>query len=56
MLRECMLSHARLSKRRRYENDTLWISWKLFYKEGGYAYICFGAEKNARHKWYVSFN
>lgn len=56
MLRECMLNHARLTKRRRYENNTLWISWKLMYKEGGYAYICFGTEKDAQFKWNVTFS
>lgn len=56
MLKECMLNHAKAIKRRKYENDTLWISWKLLYREGGYAYICFGVEKTAQHKWYVSFN
>jgi len=51
-----MLEHAKATKRKRYENDTMWISWKLMYKEGGYAYICFGAEKEAQSKWSVTFN
>lgn len=32
MLRESLLLHARGNKRRRYEDDTMWISWKLLYK------------------------
>lgn len=55
-LNNCMLEHAKATKRKKYENDTMWISWKLMYKEGGYAYICFGAQKEAKSKWVVTFN
>jgi hypothetical protein len=43
-------------KRKKYENDTLWISYKLMFKEGGYAFIAFGAEKESQFKWEVTFN
>jgi hypothetical protein len=42
MLAESFIDHAKKTKRQKYEKDTLWVSYKLFYKEGGYAYICFG--------------
>jgi len=44
-LRETFLSHARKNKKKKYENDTMWVSNKLMYREGGYAYIAFGNEK-----------
>jgi hypothetical protein len=34
----------------------MWISWKLLFKEGGYAYIAFGVEKTASSKFHISFN
>jgi hypothetical protein len=56
ILRESFLAFGKEHKRKKYENDTLWISYKLMFKEGGYAFIAFGAEANSKHKWEVAFN
>lgn len=36
------LNHAKKNKRQTYNNDMMWISWKLLFQQGGYAYIAFG--------------
>jgi hypothetical protein len=45
------LAYAKEHKRKKYEAETLWISYKLMFKEGGYAFIAFGAEADSKHKW-----
>lgn len=42
VLRESFLAYARENKRKKFEENTLWISYKLMFKEGGYAFIAFG--------------
>lgn len=56
ILRESFLAYAMEHKRKKYEDNTLWISYKLMFKEGGYAFIAFGSEADSKHKWEVTFN
>lgn len=56
LLLNCFRNHAAGNKRKKYENDTMWISWKMMFREGGYAYIAFGVEREAVHKFQISFS
>jgi hypothetical protein len=56
ILREVFLSHGRQNKRQKFQNNTMWLSWKLLFKEGGYAYIAFGNEKGSKQKFVITFN
>jgi hypothetical protein len=56
LLLDCFRNHAAGNKRKKYENDTMWISWKMMFREGGYAYIAFGVEREAVHKFQISFS
>jgi len=31
VLKECFLTHARVNKRKKFQNDKLWISWKMLF-------------------------
>jgi hypothetical protein len=42
-LQKTFLSYAKLNKRKKV--NKMWISWKLLFKEGGYAFIAFGNDK-----------
>lgn len=44
LLKKTFLSHARNAKRQLFNDDLMWMSWKLF-NQGGYGYIAFGNDK-----------
>lgn len=31
VLKDCFLAQARVNKRKKFQNDTMWISWKLLF-------------------------
>lgn len=33
----------------------MWISWKLFYEKGGYAFMAFGVDVAAHKKFKIEF-
>lgn len=41
-LKKMFLTHAKKNKRQTYNNDTMWIAWKLLFQQGGFAYVAFG--------------
>lgn len=53
LLQKTFLQHARHNKKKEYDDGKMWISWKLFYEKGGFAYIAFGVEPNANKKFKV---
>ena len=53
LLQKTFLHHARNNKKKEYEDGKMWISWKLFYEKGGFAYIVFGVDANANKKFKV---
>lgn len=36
------LEYGRNHKRKEYNDGKMWISWKLLYEKGGFAYLAFG--------------
>jgi hypothetical protein len=44
-----------MNKRQFYNSDRMWISWKLMFKEGGFAFIVFGNQKGNNKKFHVKF-
>ena len=34
----------------------MWLSWKLFYEKGGYAFIAFGVDVASNKKFKIEFN
>ncbi len=39
-----------------YNNDLMWISYKLFYKQGGLAFIAIGNSKQSNKKFVITFD
>ncbi len=56
MLKKMFLNHARFNKRQTYNNDLMWIAWKLLYQQGGYAYLAFGNHEDSNKKFVISFD
>jgi hypothetical protein len=56
ILENAFLAHGRLNKRNTYNNDLMWISYKLLYKQGGYAYIAMGNDPSSNKKFIVTFD
>jgi hypothetical protein len=50
------LSHAKHNKRQSYNNDLMWIAWKLLFQQGGFAYIAFGNSKESNKKFVITFD
>jgi hypothetical protein len=42
LFKEMLLRHAHSNKRNKYNDGLMWISWKLLFQQGGYAYIAMG--------------
>ena len=55
-LKKSFLDHARQHKRQSYNNDLMWISWKLLYQQGGYAYVALGNDHQSNKKFVINFN
>jgi hypothetical protein len=34
----------------------MWISWKLLFQQGGYAYIAIGNDKESNKKFVITFD
>lgn len=56
LLKKMFLNHARLHKRQTYNNEEMWISWKLLFQQGGYAYIALGNSPSSKKKFIVTFD
>ena len=54
-LQNMFLNYARVNKRQEYNRDKMWISWKLLFKECGFAYIAFGNAKDSGKKFKIKF-
>jgi hypothetical protein len=50
------MNHARLNKRQTYNNELMWIAWKLLYQQGGYAYLAFGNHPDSNKKFVITFD
>lgn len=50
------LEYGRNHKRKEYDDGKMWISWKLFYEKGGFAYLAFGVNSVSRKKFIVKFD
>lgn len=55
LLKKTFLSHARNHKRQNFNDDLMWMSWKLF-NQGGYGYVAFGNDKDSHDKFVITFN
>ena len=55
-LNRVFLEYARLHKRQSYNNDQMWISWKLMFQQGGFAFVGFGNEKQSNRKFVITFD
>ena len=55
-LKNMFLDHARKNIREYYDNNLIWVTWKLLYKQGGYGYIAFGNDKTSKKKIVVNFS
>ena len=49
------MAYARNNKRKEYSDGKMWISWKLFFEKGGYAYLAFGVEPGHNRKFVIGF-
>jgi len=49
------LAYGRAHKRQLFNDDLMWMSWKLF-NQGGYGYVAFGNDKDSHNKFVVTFN
>jgi hypothetical protein len=56
LLQSAFLNYARLNKRKNYNNNLMWISWKLLFKEGGFAFIAFGNSYDSNKKFKINFS
>jgi len=52
--RKVFLSYARNNRRKEFENGLMWISWKLLFEKGGFAYLAFGVDPKCGKKFHVS--
>ncbi len=50
------LEYARENKKKEYDDGNMWLSWKLFYEKGGYAFIAFGVDVACNKKFKIEFN
>ena len=50
------LTYAREHKKKEYENGNMWLSWKLLYEKGGYAFIAFGVDSSCSKKFKVEID
>lgn len=55
-LKKIFLNHAKLNKRQTYNNDQMWISWKLLFQQGGYAYVALGNSSESKKNFVVQFD
>lgn len=49
--KKVFLSYARNNRRKEMNNGLMWISWKLFFDKGGYAYLAFGVDPRSDKKF-----
>ena len=54
--RKAFLPYARQHQRKQLNDEKMWISWKLFFTKGGYAYIAFGVDASSDKKFIVGFD
>lgn len=50
------LPYAKSNKRKELNDGKMWISWKLFFTKGGYAYIAFGVDSSSDKKFVIEFD
>ncbi len=53
-LKKVFLEHARSNPDKTRPNELMWISKKLLYYEGGFAYIAFGNDIKSKKKFRIS--
>lgn len=54
--KKVFMTYARNNKRKEYEDGKMWISWKLFFEKGGYAYLAFGVQPGHNRKFVIHFD
>ena len=50
------LQYGKEHKKKEYEDGKMWLSWKLFYEKGGYAFIAFGVDSSCNKKFKVEID
>ncbi len=56
-LEKCYYNYAEMSSRKQEHNGgKMWISWKLLFKKGGYAYFAFHNDRNSSMKYVLTFD
>lgn len=56
ILHRMFINHAKLNKRQTHNDDKMWISWKLLFQQGGFAYIAFGNSSDSDKKFVVTLH
>ena len=56
MLKKMFFNHARFNIRQTYNNDIMWIAWKLLHQQSGYAYLAFENHEDSNKKFVISFD
>ena len=52
---KALMPFARSHKRKELENGLMWISWKLLFSKGGFAFVAFGVESSCDKKFIINF-
>ena len=50
------MTYARNHKRKEYSEGKMWISWKLFFEKGGYAYLAFAVEAGHNRQFVIKLD
>lgn len=56
ILQRTFLTYGRHNPRNKHNNDLMWISYRLFYKQGGFAFIAAGNHENSNKKFVITFD
>lgn len=53
---KALMPYARDHRRKNLEDGKMWISWKLLFSKGGYAFVAFGVESSCEKKFIINFD
>lgn len=56
ILRKTFLDQGEHSKKSIQNDGKMWLSWKLLYQQGGYAYLALGNAKDSDSAFVITFN
>lgn len=50
------LEYAHSNKKKLFNKEKMWMSWKQFYSKGGLAFVAFGVDIVSDKKFIITFN